>query len=431
MEKRVSFMRRNAIRLLPALVLCAGLQQAFAQGTAFTYQGRLNDGGNAANGSYDLTFTIYAVGNGGSAFAGPLTNSPVGITNGLFTVTLDFGSGIFDGNSRWLEIGVRTNGGGSFTTLTPRQQLMPTPYAIFANTASQLMGNALVQVGNIVNTATNNVLETATNAFYGIGNPSNYVTSSITNGLATTNYVNAITNGLATTNYVNTATNNFGTAVAVNLINAANQFAGTFAGNGSGLTNVGGVALVTSTTNAFYLSGAGSDVNGTFWNWGDGGTSFTNFFSTMNSEVVIVFSSPVWLLESNGIAFYQTTNLIGGTWTRINGDNPVPSPISQWGYFLNGNGVVWYGQLSSTNLTAQINSAVQTATNSLMVTVSNYISVATNNLVLTFNNNCFYNINPTTENVVPPILTQPSFAYSTNNSSLPIYKWNPINRIWQ
>jgi len=42
-------------------------------------------------------------------------------------VTLDFGSGVFTGNARWLEIAVRTNGASGFVTLTPRQPLTPTP----------------------------------------------------------------------------------------------------------------------------------------------------------------------------------------------------------------------------------------------------------------------------------------------------------------
>jgi hypothetical protein len=64
--------------------------------------------------------------------AGPLTNSLTAVSNGLFTVSLDFGAGVFAGADRWLEIGVRTNGGGAFTMLTPRQALTPTPYAIHA-----------------------------------------------------------------------------------------------------------------------------------------------------------------------------------------------------------------------------------------------------------------------------------------------------------
>jgi len=114
--------------------------RAQAQTTAFTYQGRLNDGGNPATGIYDLRFTIYDAASGGSVAGSALTNTATPVTNGLFTVMLDFGGGIFNGNARWLEIGVRTDGGASFTALSPRQPLTPTPYAIVANTASNLLG---------------------------------------------------------------------------------------------------------------------------------------------------------------------------------------------------------------------------------------------------------------------------------------------------
>ena len=75
--------------------------------------------------------------------AGPVTNNAVCVTNGLFTVLIDFGSGVFTGQTNWLEIGVETNGASSFTTLAPRQQLTPTPYAIFAESASNLLGTLL------------------------------------------------------------------------------------------------------------------------------------------------------------------------------------------------------------------------------------------------------------------------------------------------
>ena len=66
-----------------------------AQGTAFSYQGRLNDGTNPANGTYDLTFTIFGGFTGGFSVAGPSTNSAIGVSNGLFSVTLDFGNSPF------------------------------------------------------------------------------------------------------------------------------------------------------------------------------------------------------------------------------------------------------------------------------------------------------------------------------------------------
>jgi N-acetylneuraminic acid mutarotase len=111
------------------------VSSAHAQGTAFTYQGRLNEGANPATGIYDLRFTIYDAANAGNAVAGSLTNSAVAVSNGLFTVALDFGS-VFNGAARWLEIAVRPGGSASdFTTLAPRQPVSPTPYAMFATTA--------------------------------------------------------------------------------------------------------------------------------------------------------------------------------------------------------------------------------------------------------------------------------------------------------
>lgn len=126
-------------RAVPLLLLVLPLQIAQAQGTAFTYQGRLNDSGALASGSYDLRFTLFATNVAGCAVAGPVTNDAVVVTNGLFTTTVDLG-GAFTGPANWLEIGVSTNAANAFSTLSPRQQLTPVPYAIFANTASNLSG---------------------------------------------------------------------------------------------------------------------------------------------------------------------------------------------------------------------------------------------------------------------------------------------------
>jgi uncharacterized protein YjbI with pentapeptide repeats len=136
MKTKFALIRHGIILLLLAIQI----PTVFAQGTAFSYQGRLNDGAAPANGHYDIAFTLFNVNSNGVAIAGPVTNSATGVTNGLFTVAIDFGSGVFNGNSYWLEIAVRTNGGSGFTTLTPRQPVTPTPYAIFANTASNLSG---------------------------------------------------------------------------------------------------------------------------------------------------------------------------------------------------------------------------------------------------------------------------------------------------
>lgn len=120
-------------RIIVVLIaLCLGSALGLrAQGTAFTYQGELTLGSGTANGSFDFTFTLYPTNAGGSAIAGPVTNTAVPVTNGLFTTIIDLGQA-FNGNSNWLEIAVQTNGGDGFTTLAPRQLLTAVPYAVTA-----------------------------------------------------------------------------------------------------------------------------------------------------------------------------------------------------------------------------------------------------------------------------------------------------------
>jgi hypothetical protein len=135
---------KRSFRFLSLFIISAlftTVTSAFAQGTAFTYQGRLNDNSQPANGSYDLTFTLFSASNGGSQVGNTFTNAATPVASGLFTATLDFGSGVFTGSNLWLEVAVRTNGSaGGYTTLTPRQPILPTPYAILANTANNLAG---------------------------------------------------------------------------------------------------------------------------------------------------------------------------------------------------------------------------------------------------------------------------------------------------
>ena len=148
---------RSISRIAAALVLLSTLipqlSTCLAQGTAFTYQGRLNDGANPANGIYDLRFAIYDSASGPGIVAGPLTNSPVAVSNGLFTVTLDPGVGVFTGAGRWLEVALRTNGGSVFTVLTPRQQLTGAPQAVFALNAGTAASAASVAAGAVGATA--------------------------------------------------------------------------------------------------------------------------------------------------------------------------------------------------------------------------------------------------------------------------------------
>src|SRR5262249_43218742 len=132
---------------------------AFSQGTPFTYQGRLNDGGAPATGIYDVRFAIYDSANNGNSVAGPLTNAATPVSNGLFAATLDFGARVFSGPPRWFEIAVRTNGAGGFVTLVPRQPISPSPYAIFAGGVNAAGITGTISGANIGNgTISSNML---------------------------------------------------------------------------------------------------------------------------------------------------------------------------------------------------------------------------------------------------------------------------------
>lgn len=134
----------SALALLALATINSPLSIAFAQGTAFTYQGQLSVGGSPANGLYDFEFSLHTNAAGsGNQVGSTVPALALGVTNGLFITNLDFGA-VFSGNRTWLAISVRSNGLGSYMGLTPLQELTPTPYAMFANTASNLSGTLQV-----------------------------------------------------------------------------------------------------------------------------------------------------------------------------------------------------------------------------------------------------------------------------------------------
>src|SRR4051812_46471132 len=112
MKNRINFASRAwelALGMALLSTLNFQISTLFAQGTAFTYQGRLTSGVNPANGNYDMQFYLRDALTAGNPVGTANTIAPVIVSNGLFTVPLDFGAN-FPGADRWLEIAVRTNG---------------------------------------------------------------------------------------------------------------------------------------------------------------------------------------------------------------------------------------------------------------------------------------------------------------------------------
>ena len=120
------------------IALCmAGVGWSAPMGTAFTYQGRLTDANSPADGLYDFEFKLFDQEDGSNQFGNTVTRYDVDIIDGYFMVQLDFvnDANVFDGDARWLEIAVSLADADDFTTLSPRQELTPTPYALYAKTA--------------------------------------------------------------------------------------------------------------------------------------------------------------------------------------------------------------------------------------------------------------------------------------------------------
>jgi hypothetical protein len=216
-------MKRCLSFILLGAALCgwfAYRNSAFAQGTAFTYQGSLTANGQALTGNFDMQFKLHPASTGTNQVGPTLTNAPVGVTNGLFTVTLDFTTVPFTGSPLWLEIGVRTNGStNAYDILSPTQPVNSTPYSVRALNA----GTAGAVTGNIADSqlSTNVPLLNGTNNVF-----TGHVT--LNNGSGTfSGTLGGTFNGTGTLN------GNFnGTGT------------GTFSGNGANLTNLNVTNLV-------------------------------------------------------------------------------------------------------------------------------------------------------------------------------------------
>lgn len=124
-------------RHIAVTILCAGVllgaSTAHPLDSAFSYQGRLNDGGVPAVGQYDLRFILYDAEAGGSQVGPTLEAGDIDVADGYFSAYLDFGPDIFTGIDLWLEVSVRPGASNSsYTALSPRQPILPSPYSLHA-----------------------------------------------------------------------------------------------------------------------------------------------------------------------------------------------------------------------------------------------------------------------------------------------------------
>ena len=100
-------------KMLETLVVALGLMvclsitsRAAPMGTAWTYQGRLLDANDTADGFYDFEFALFDQESNGNQMGSVFGVDDVNVVDGYFSVLLDFGN-VFNGIRLWLETAVR------------------------------------------------------------------------------------------------------------------------------------------------------------------------------------------------------------------------------------------------------------------------------------------------------------------------------------
>lgn len=268
MKKLLSF-AAVAVILSGTLLNCT--QPTFAQSAPypFTYQGRLNSGTNPANGNYDFSFALFDNnGTNSGQLGSTLTFLDIGVTNGLFTVVLDFGAN-FPGANRWLAIGVRTNGAATYTGLSPLQELTAAPYAFYATNA----GSATSATSAATATTANNVASgiaitnaTITNSSYGGdgGSLTNLNATELTNGTVADARLSTNVALLAKTQTF-TGANNFSNNISISTASGPQALylsGNSIGGFGSPLALMENKSTATNTSPVLRVVGYGAANNG-------------------------------------------------------------------------------------------------------------------------------------------------------------------------
>lgn len=289
-----------------------------AQGSSFTFQGKLNDAGVPATGTFEMQFKL--MDNLGTQIGSIVTNNNVAVTNGVFSVRLSFGLLAFNGDPRFLEISVRPAGSSNpFTTLNPPQSVLSAPYAVRSLTSgtADLATSATnsAQLGGIdasqyVQT-TDSRLSDNRSPLPGSGNY-------IQNSTATQASSDFSISGTGRAGLFSSTTQyNVGNSRLIGINGTSNLFAGVNSGTnttGTGNAFFGGLSGQNTTTgvnNAFFGFNAGSANNG-------GGA---NTFIGVNAGLGNVGSSNNTFLGANAGNSNLTSN--GNTYLGANSDGAL------------------------------------------------------------------------------------------------------------
>ncbi len=239
---------RMADRLvLMGVVLMSLSLPVAAQTTAFSYQGSLSNNGVPASGNFDFELKLFDTASAGAQIGTTAERLNVLVTNGVFTISLDFGAGSLPGADRFLDISVRNAGSGAFVSLNPRQPITSSPYSVRSlNSETATTSANTTQLGGI---AANQYVVTTdarlTDARPPTAGSGDYIQNRISPQPSSNFNIsgNGTVGGTLSSNIVNTTTQY---NIASNRVLSNQGTDNLFAGVGAGVTNSTGVG------NAFF-----------------------------------------------------------------------------------------------------------------------------------------------------------------------------------
>jgi len=244
--------RKKSLSFLLSLILVFVISNtALAQTTSFTYQGKLSDTGTPANGNYDFQFKLFdtATVGTGTQQGGMVAVSNVTVTNGVFVAQLDFGvcATCFSGANRFLEIALKPSAGSTFTTLSPRQQITATPYALKSLNATAADGLSVACVNCVTGSQIASVSGSAVTGTIPL--------ASVPAGSG--NYIQNTSSPQATSNFNISGTGTAGSFNATTQYNINGQRVLSNAGTNNLFAGAGAGSVTTASNNSFVGASAG------------------------------------------------------------------------------------------------------------------------------------------------------------------------------